>query len=88
MKVGVYEAKSKLSKMMKLAHEGEEIIITQNGKDSVKLVPIQEKRDWIGMYKGQIVIHDNFYDPLGDDETVQYLTGEIESKLFPDENTD
>ncbi|MFN2413260.1 MAG: type II toxin-antitoxin system Phd/YefM family antitoxin [Pyrinomonadaceae bacterium] len=64
MKVGVYEAKSKLSKMIKLAHLGEEVIITQHGKDSVKLVPIAEKKDWIGMYAGQIVIHDDFDEPL------------------------
>lgn len=65
MKVSVYEAKSKLSQMINSALEGEEVVITRNGKDTVKLTPIrQTKGDWIGMYEGQIVIHDNFNDPL------------------------
>jgi prevent-host-death family protein len=65
MKVGVYEAKSKLSKMIELALEGEDVVITKNGEDVVRLTPIQKKkRDWIGMYAGQIVMHDDFDDPL------------------------
>lgn len=65
MKVSVYEAKSKLSQMINKALEGEEVIITRNGKDVVKLAPVKKKkRDWIGMYEGQIKIHDNFDDPL------------------------
>ena len=55
MKVGVYEAKSKLSQMIEKALEGE---------DTVKLIPVPKKGDWIGMYEGQIVIHDDFDDPL------------------------
>lgn len=64
MKVSVYEAKSKLSQMINKALEGEEVVITRNGKDTVKLTPIQKKGNWIGMYEGQIVIHDDFDDPL------------------------
>jgi prevent-host-death family protein len=65
MKVSVYEAKSKLSQMINKAIEGEEVIITRNGKDVVTLLPIQtKKRDWIGMWEGQIKIHDDFDDPL------------------------
>lgn len=66
MKVGIYEAKSKLSKMIELAREGEEVVITKNGEDMVRLTPIEKKkrRDWIGMYAGQIIIHDDFDDPL------------------------
>lgn len=66
MKVGVYEAKSKLSAMIQLALDGKEVVITRNGEDVVKLTPISsaKKRDWIGMYNGQIKIHDDFDDPL------------------------
>jgi prevent-host-death family protein len=65
MKVGIYEAKSKLSQMIKLAQAGEEVVITKNGEDVVRLTPVQKKKgDWIGMWKGQIKIHDNFDDPL------------------------
>ncbi len=63
MKVSVYKAKSKLSQMINKALEGEEVIITRNGEETVKLTPMP-KKSWIGMYEGQIVIHDNFDDPL------------------------
>ena len=79
MKVGIYEAKSKLSKMVELALEGEEVVITKNGKDKVKLVPIPEKKkDWIGMYEGQIKIHDSFFDPLDEETLALFEDGPIE----------
>jgi len=66
MKVSVYEAKSKLSQMINKALEGEEVVITRNGKDTVKLVRVngKEKSNWIGMWNGQIQIPDSFFDPL------------------------
>ena len=66
MKVSVYEAKSKLSQMINKALEGEEVIITRNGEETVRLTPVpkKNKRNWIGMYDGQIKIHDDFDDPL------------------------
>jgi prevent-host-death family protein len=64
MKVSVYEAKSKLSQMINRALEGEEVVITRNGEDTVRLTPVPKKGDWIGMYEGQIKIHDDFDDPL------------------------
>ena len=67
MKVSVYEAKSKLSQMINKALEGEEVIITRNGKETVKLVPATNgdmKNGWIGMWEGQIEIPDSFFAPL------------------------
>lgn len=88
MKVSVYEAKAKLSQMINMALEGEEVIITRNGTETVRLVPVPvpKKKNWIGMWKGQGAVLDSFFDPI-DDEEIKYLTGEMESK-FPDENTD
>ena len=52
----------------------------RNGKDTVKLIPVPKKRgDWIGMYDGQVKLHDDF-DSL-DDETMAYLTGDAETFL-------
>jgi prevent-host-death family protein len=77
MKVGVYEAKSKLSEMIKLAREGEDVVITKNGEDMVRLTPLQKKkRDWIGMYAGQIKIHDSFYDPMTEEELALFYGGD------------
>ncbi len=65
MKVSVYEAKSKLSQMINATLDGEEVVITRNGKDTVKLMPVPTKNnDWIGMYEGQIIMHDDFDEPL------------------------
>ena len=78
MKVSVYEAKSKLSQMINKALEGEEVVITRNGVSKVKLVPIRDTGNWVGIAKGQGKVLDSFFDPLDDDETVQYLTGDRE----------
>ena len=42
-KMNMYEAKSRLSKLGKLAWEGEEIIITEAGKPYLRLVPYGER---------------------------------------------
>ncbi len=84
--MSVYEAKSKLSQMINRALEGEEVIITRNGEETVKLVPaanVGKGRTWIGMWQGKAKIHDGFYEPLDDDEAVKYLNGEI-SPPFPE----
>ena len=44
MQVNVLEAKSQLSKLLKAALEGEEVIIARNGEPMVKLVPISKPR--------------------------------------------
>ncbi len=80
MKVSVYEAKSKLSQMINKALEGEEVIVTRNGEETVRLVPVQKNKqqDWIGMYDGQITIEDDFDAPL---EEFDYFNGEAETFL-------
>ena len=75
MKVSVYEAKSKLSQMINKALEGEDVIITRNGTETVRLVPVMKRKNWVGMYKGQVKIHDSFFEPL-DDETLALFYGE------------
>ena len=42
MQVNVLEAKSQLSKLVKAALEGEEVIIARNGEPMVKLVPMSK----------------------------------------------
>ncbi|MGH8581032.1 MAG: type II toxin-antitoxin system Phd/YefM family antitoxin [Gammaproteobacteria bacterium] len=44
MQVNVLEAKSQLSKLVKAALEGQEVIIARNGEPMVKLVPIKNAR--------------------------------------------
>lgn len=81
MKISVYEAKSKLSQMINRALEGEEVVITRNGDEVVKLTPVNHpKGEWIGMWKGKIKVHDSFYEPL-DEDILGYFTGEKETYL-------
>ena len=49
MKVNMLEAKSQLSRLVKEALEGEDVIIASNGEPMVRLVPIARKgrlRGW------------------------------------------
>ena len=43
MKVNMLEAKSQLSKLVKAAVEGEEVVIASNGIPMVRLVPLARK---------------------------------------------
>ena len=46
--VNLYDAKSRFSKLVDAAEEGEVIIIARNGKAAAKLVPLDygERQDW------------------------------------------
>ncbi len=49
MKVNMLEAKSQLSRLVKDALEGEEVVIASNGEPMVRLVPVAKKgrlRGW------------------------------------------
>ena len=67
-KVNMHEAKTRLSQLVELAKQGEEVIIAKNGKDEARIVPIESKSgaDWIGMDAGKIWMADDF-DELPDD---------------------
>ena len=71
MKVSVYDAKSKLSQMINKALEGDEVIITRNGKDTVKLVPAPSPESWIGMWQGRGEVLNSFFEPDGKRKAVQ-----------------
>lgn len=83
MKVNMHEAKSQLSKLGKLAWEGEEIVIAKAGEPYLRLEPYREpkaKRK-LGALKGQIWIAPDF------DETPQEVIDSFwNSKIFPDED--
>jgi prevent-host-death family protein len=51
MKVNMLEAKSQLSKLVKAALEGEEVVIARAGEPMVRLVPLSKKRGLTGWGK-------------------------------------
>lgn len=83
MKIGIHEAKTKLSKLIPVALSGEEVIITKSGKPLVKLVPVEAQKGErpLGCYSGKITfahdilnqLPDEIIDPFWnaqDDETI------------------
>ena len=67
--VKIHEAKTSLSKLIKRACAGEEIIIARRNSPVARLIPIAPlpKRQF-GRFKGQMKVDDSFFDPLPDDE--------------------
>jgi prevent-host-death family protein len=68
MKIGIHEAKTKLSKLIPAVLGGDEVIIAKAGKPLVKIVPVVnpgEKRS-LGLYAGKIEFSQDFEDPLPD----------------------
>jgi prevent-host-death family protein len=63
MIINVSEAKAKLSKLVEMACNGEEVIIAKNNIPLVKVVPYNpiSKRK-LGLLKGQIKIPDDFME--------------------------
>lgn len=67
--MNVHEAKTHLSRLLELAHNGEIIVIAKNGKPYARLVPIEAapKRE-LGFLKGAFEVEDTFFEPLPDEE--------------------
>ncbi len=73
MQATMHEAKTQLSKLVERALAGEEVILThgRNRTPAVKLVPVNAptlRERPIGLYKGQIDIRPEFFEPLPDEE--------------------
>ena len=66
--VNIHEAKTNLSKLIKRAVSGEEIVIAKANKPIVKIVPLKNSKQKrkIGFAKGKIKIAPDFDEPLED----------------------
>lgn len=64
----IHEAKTQLSKLIRKALDGEEVIIAKAGKPVVKLVPVTSipKQRKLGGWKGLVWMADDFDAELGD----------------------
>jgi prevent-host-death family protein len=69
-RVGMHEAKTRLSELVRLAEEGEEVVIERRGTPVARLVPEPKRKNNLasieGALKGQIWMADDF-DELPDD---------------------
>jgi prevent-host-death family protein len=64
--VNIHEAKTHLSRLIEQVEAGEEITLARAGRPVAKLVPYSRRRQprTPGLWKGRVVIHPNFDDPL------------------------
>ena len=70
MSYTVRQAKANLSKLIREAESGKEVVITRGKKPVAKIVPISNvpKRPVPGSMKGQIWSSPDAFDPLTDEE--------------------
>ena len=81
-KVNVHEAKSQLSKLIKMAKNGEDVVIAKNGKPEVRLTAIEPAgKGWFGMDAGKAWISNDF-----DEMPADILELMTDPKIFPDES--
>ena len=62
--VSVHEAKTHLSRLLRRACAGEEVVITRSGQPLVRLVPIEDQKPVFGIDAGRFVVPAGFDDPL------------------------
>lgn len=68
VRVGVHEAKTRLSQLLRLVDGGQEVEISRGGEPVAKLVPIRSpQKRRLGSDEGAFVVPDDFDAPLPDD---------------------
>ena len=80
LKVNMHEAKSQLSRLGKLAWEGEEVVIAKAGEPYLRLEPYRDRLEerQLGGLEGKIWMAPDFDDP--DEELMDLVEN---SKIFP-----
>ena len=67
IKASEFKAKC-LSLMDDVAHSGEEIVVTKNGKPVSKLVPVKERpKELYGLHRGLWQLKDDLVEPVSDE---------------------
>lgn len=81
MKVNMHQAKSQLSRLGKLAWEGEEVVIARAGDPWLRLTPYHERGEErkLGGLEGKIWMSPDF-----DEEDEELIEAIENSKIFPD----
>lgn len=61
--IGVHDAKTHFSKLLRRVQAGESITVTSSGRPVAKLVPAEPQRRELGMDAGRVWIADDFDAP-------------------------
>lgn len=66
--IGAFEAKTHFSRLLERAQEGTVFVVTRRGKPIAQLGPSEQPacRPVFGNARGQVLIRDDFEDPLED----------------------
>jgi prevent-host-death family protein len=85
----VHQAKTHFSRLLKEAEAGQEVIVMRGKKPVAKLVPIDEqpatKRRLGGQFRGLVHADDSAFDPLTDEELVEYGFGfMLDGNILPE----
>ncbi len=68
IRVGVHEAKTRLSELLRLVDSGQEVEIARGGDPVAKLVPFHARETCrLGLDQGVYTVPDDFDAPLPDD---------------------
>ena len=70
----VHEAKTHLSRLLRRATAGEDVIITRAGRPVARLVPIENNQPVFGVDEGRFAVPDDFDAPL-DEELLRVFEG-------------
>jgi prevent-host-death family protein len=84
----VHQAKTQFSRLLKEAEAGKEVIVMRGNKPVAKVVAINEPSQsqppfrYIGAFEGLVHADDSAFDPMTDEELVEYgfecmLDGEL-----------
>ena len=66
--VGIHEAKTHLSRLLRRVAAGEEVVIARAGQPIARLVPVRETRPReLGRDRGVFSVPDDFDEPLPDE---------------------
>lgn len=62
----MHDAKTRLSELVAAAERGEEVLIARNGRPAARLVAVSEQHRPVrlGVLAGQIMLGDDFDEPL------------------------
>lgn len=74
VQVNMHEAKTRLSQLVELVNQGEEVVIARAGKPAARLVPVEapKKRRKGGIWKGKVWIAPDFDAPMPEFEDLFY----------------
>ena len=86
----VHQAKTHLSRLLKEAEAGKEVVVMRGKKPVAKIVAIDLPAKpavpfrLLGAYRGKIHFDDSVFDPLTDEELAEYGFGDLlEGDLVP-----